>query len=311
MKLFALILIFGVTQAFNRECKFHASAKSSKEHSDETKEIMPDQLITLSLNEKEAQERINLEIEHGWNNFKMTHSKQYANNEEEIKRKEIFKTNLKMIQSHNDRFNKGTETFAMGINKFTDMTSQEFKDKYLNYKPLDTLPIDMMKDIEFENDCIAFCRPGCEGCDTPPAFKYIKKHGINFEKNYKYLATNSSKCKAKPKFNAPKIIKQFRVLHNDEKLYLKQLRKTGPIEVGVCADHWKHYKHGIFTAKNCGCSGPNHSVVIVGAKKEYGEKLWFIRNSWGTDWGIAGHANIRMYENACDIAEEGATYIIV
>lgn len=36
-----------------------------------------------------------------------------------------------MINAHNDRYNHGLETFKMGVNQFSDLTSQEFKQKYL------------------------------------------------------------------------------------------------------------------------------------------------------------------------------------
>lgn len=65
----------------------------------------------------------------------MTHEKQYKSLEEEIMRKEIFVSNMEKIKQHNERFYQGLETFSMGVNQFTDMTSQEFKDTYLNFRP--------------------------------------------------------------------------------------------------------------------------------------------------------------------------------
>lgn len=65
----------------------------------------------------------------------MTHEKQYSSLEEEIMRKEIFRANVQKIKQHNERYNQGIETFYMGINQFTDLTSQEFKDTYLTYRP--------------------------------------------------------------------------------------------------------------------------------------------------------------------------------
>lgn len=50
-------------------------------------------------------------------------------------RKEIFRANVQKIKQHNERYNQGIETFYMGINQFTDLTSQEFKDTYLTYRP--------------------------------------------------------------------------------------------------------------------------------------------------------------------------------
>jgi C1A family cysteine protease len=51
-------------------------------------------------------------------------------------------------------------------------------------------------------------------------------------------------------------------------------------------DDFKKYSGGIYKAA-CGTVG--HAVLIVG----YGEiregKYWYVKNSWGEDWGIAGY----------------------
>lgn len=45
-----------------------------------------------------------------------------------------FKDNLARIEAHNEAFRKGEETFEMAINKFADMTKEEFK-KMQGYMP--------------------------------------------------------------------------------------------------------------------------------------------------------------------------------
>lgn len=61
-------------------------------------------------------------------NFQERFSKKYKNLEELSARFEIFRTNLRTILSHNlDR----TQTFTMGVNQFTDLTSAEFKETYI------------------------------------------------------------------------------------------------------------------------------------------------------------------------------------
>jgi C1A family cysteine protease len=62
-------------------------------------------------------------------NFQERFSKRYNNIEEMETRFQIFKTNLRNIILHNlDR----TQNFTMGINQFTDLTPQEFKDQYIS-----------------------------------------------------------------------------------------------------------------------------------------------------------------------------------
>ncbi|XP_030749403.1 cathepsin L-like proteinase [Sitophilus oryzae] len=59
--------------------------------------------------------------------FKVKHGKTYKNQAEETSRFAIFRDNLRIIESHNARFEQGLETYTKGVNKFADMTSAEFK----------------------------------------------------------------------------------------------------------------------------------------------------------------------------------------
>lgn len=61
--------------------------------------------------------------------FQERFSKRYSNVEEMETRFQIFRTNLRNIIIHNlDR----TQNFTMGVNQFTDLTPQEFKDQYIS-----------------------------------------------------------------------------------------------------------------------------------------------------------------------------------
>ncbi|CAH1101128.1 unnamed protein product [Psylliodes chrysocephalus] len=66
-------------------------------------------------------------VQDKWKNFKVAHNKNYANQEEEDHRFGIFQENLKKIEEHNERFNKGDETYTLGVNKFADLTTEEMK----------------------------------------------------------------------------------------------------------------------------------------------------------------------------------------
>jgi cathepsin L len=60
--------------------------------------------------------------------FQERFSKRYNNLEEMETRFQIFQSNLRKIIIHNlDR----TQNFTMGVNQFTDLTPQEFKDQYI------------------------------------------------------------------------------------------------------------------------------------------------------------------------------------
>jgi C1A family cysteine protease len=65
-----------------------------------------------------------------WENFKAEHGKTYATMEEEMERFEVFLANLKVIDERN-----AADTATHGITKFADLTPEEFKTRYTNYKP--------------------------------------------------------------------------------------------------------------------------------------------------------------------------------
>ena len=44
---------------------------------------------------------------------------------EELRRKEIFRSNLKAIEMHNYLNDRGIKTFRMGINEYADMVSDD------------------------------------------------------------------------------------------------------------------------------------------------------------------------------------------
>jgi hypothetical protein len=62
-----------------------------------------------------------------FSNFQERFRKRYEDIEEMESRFQIFRSNLRNIILHNLDH---TQNFTMGINQFTDLTPQEFKDQY-------------------------------------------------------------------------------------------------------------------------------------------------------------------------------------
>jgi cathepsin L len=60
-----------------------------------------------------------------WEEFKNDHGKVYESSSEELKRKQIFAENLKLIESHNFLHAKGQKSYTLAINKFADMEGAE------------------------------------------------------------------------------------------------------------------------------------------------------------------------------------------
>nr|XP_023020443.1 cathepsin L1-like [Leptinotarsa decemlineata] len=65
-----------------------------------------------------------------WQNFKINFSKSYQNVVEEKRRFNIFLSNLLRIEEHNQNFSRGLSTYEMGVNKFADLTPEEFMERF-------------------------------------------------------------------------------------------------------------------------------------------------------------------------------------
>ncbi|KAH8307466.1 hypothetical protein KR044_012866 [Drosophila immigrans] len=92
-----------------------------------------------------------------WEDFKLTHVKEYEDEHEEQLRWRIFQANTQLMDRHNERYAAGEETFEMGVNQFSDLLPQEFEtlmlsshnlnhtdeedDDYLVYDPAANLQI--------------------------------------------------------------------------------------------------------------------------------------------------------------------------
>ncbi|XP_069042082.1 cathepsin K-like [Lepisosteus oculatus] len=60
-----------------------------------------------------------------WENWKIKHKKP-TNRADDQQRREIWEKNYGVIESHNKRYREGKETYEMGMNRFGDLTTEEF-----------------------------------------------------------------------------------------------------------------------------------------------------------------------------------------
>uniref|UniRef100_A0A336MRE2 CSON002907 protein n=1 Tax=Culicoides sonorensis TaxID=179676 RepID=A0A336MRE2_CULSO len=118
-------------------------------------------------------------------------------------------------------------------------------------------------------------------------------------------------CLYKPKYGF-KLIESIEKVGKNEKSIYKRLDQ-GPLKISIYAkpDAFQHYESGFIAAKNCSSERTNHAVVLLGAVKEDGIPLWYIRNSYGPDWGINGHAKLMMGENTCGMLRQKSVYVTV
>jgi len=69
-----------------------------------------------------------------WHQYKVEHSKEYTA-EQEIKRFQIWRNNVAMVERHNEEAEQGLHGYRMAINKFSDLTDDEFESTMLGYLP--------------------------------------------------------------------------------------------------------------------------------------------------------------------------------
>ena len=117
----------------------------------------------------------------------------------------------------------------------------------------------------------------------------MQQKGVNTEKSYPYVAKDQN-CKTT---NRPYKMASYKRELTCGGLFDALMK--GPVAVAVDALFWSFYKEGIFD--NCASENEvNHGVLVVGAYKEY----WWVKNSWGIEWGDNGYIKIRR-GNTCQI----------
>jgi len=68
----------------------------------------------------------NIVSDEHWERFKNLHNKKYTAEEETVRRV-IFEQNVAKVSAHNAKADLGLKSFRLAINKFSDMTNQEFR----------------------------------------------------------------------------------------------------------------------------------------------------------------------------------------
>lgn len=74
-----------------------------------------------------------------WANYKKVHSKVYG--KEELMRRAIWELNVKFVNKHNAEAALGKHTYTVEINKFADLTSEEFRVMYNRFNATNMKPI--------------------------------------------------------------------------------------------------------------------------------------------------------------------------
>merc|ERR1712134_6006 len=258
--------------------------------------------------------------------FKEQYGKVYKTRSEQFRRATIFADNLKKIEEHN----KSGAPWKMGINEFSDLTSEEFETLYTGgYKqlpmpsanvPATTEMIESYFAIEtgsmvgLSAQQVTSCTPnpltcggtgGCMGSIPQLGFTYIQLFGHQTEEDYPYTSgttMDTGACGYDFDNSPPAVsITGYNTLpSNDQEAVMTHLAEVGPLAVAVYASGWGSYSGGIYT----GCSfdaniAINHAVQLVGygTDESLGD-YWLVRNSWGSSWGEGGYIRLQRQSEA-------------
>jgi cathepsin L len=154
---------------------------------------------------------------------------------------------------------------------------------------------------------------GCNGGLMDDAFEYIiKNKGIDTEASYPYRATGPNRCEFKAADVGATISSYHDVQSGSESDLQSAVDKT-PVSVAIDAGHnsFQLYKSGVYYEPACSASNLDHGVLAVGYGTSGSSDYWLVKNSWGTDWGMAGYIQMsKNRNNNCGIAT-AASYPIV
>ena len=158
---------------------------------------------------------------------------------------------------------------------------------------------------------------GCNGGLITPAFNYILEIGgklVN-QKDYPYVPQDLSRpaphgCRFNTTEEMPvaAVMRGYmNVVSGSEDSLMDAIANYGPVSVAVNAEKFRFYQSGVMGAVNCpgDFDSLNHGVVAVGYGEIEGKSVYYIKNSWGPDWGDRGYMYMERTEdnkNICGIA---------
>jgi len=156
-------------------------------------------------------------------------------------------------------------------------------------------------------DCAgSYGNSGCNGGLMDYAFNYIMANGLCTWTAYPYTGVQgtcqSSTCTASP---GTYITGYVNVASGNETA-LGVACDIEPVSIAVDAAQsgFQYYSSGIF----CGLCSQNldHGILLAGYGTLSGTNYWWVKNSWGTGWGIQGYMEMCRGKNECGISDEAS-----
>jgi len=184
-------------------------------------------------------------------------------------------------------------------------TTGALESAYAIYKKVKVPSISEQELVDCSGD---YGNMGCNGGLMSFAYDYILEHKINTEAKYPYKGVDQE-CNKKLSDHGPYTIKGCVQVDSNVKGLIASLRKQ-PIAIAFYVqDDFFDYKSGVYNPSDCD-SQPNHGVLAVGFKLDAKIPYFYVKNSWGEDWGSKGFFQIATGKDngTCDIAGSGWNY---
>jgi len=143
---------------------------------------------------------------------------------------------------------------------------------------------------------------GCNGGDMRTAMKWVETHSLQTESEYPYTARDG-RCRSGEGVGT---VSSYTCVPEGSPSQLKAAIAKQPVSVAIEADTatFQFYDSGVITSSRCG-TDLDHGVTAVGYGSESGEGYFYVRNSWGMDWGLNGYVKIGdSSSNICGILSE-------
>jgi C1A family cysteine protease len=143
-------------------------------------------------------------------------------------------------------------------------------------------------------DCSdSFGNDGCNGGLPDQAYAYSVQYGNQLASAYPYTGTQGS-CEY-----SDLVIFRVSTTHVDVTpnnwTALAQAVTLNPVSVLIEADQpvFQLYTSGIISSASCGTT-VDHAVLVTGYATGADSGTWYVKNSWGADWGQSGYVQIAM-----------------